>query len=115
MTNPNTPRPLGEDGRPIVGFDGIDTVWLAVPITAYGDSVDHLTFRRPNGKDFRACGIPMKFGAQGETIIDTNSLMRLIERLANVPASAVDELDFEDLMAAQAAVVGFSRGSRSTS
>jgi hypothetical protein len=98
-----------------VGFDGKDTVWLAKSVDAYGDSIDKLTFRPPVAKDARACGMPFRLSADNELIIDLPALMRLAERLANVPQSTIDSLSLVDLTEVQKALMSFFTESPSTS
>jgi Phage tail assembly chaperone proteins, E, or 41 or 14 len=86
-----------------VGFDGNNTVWLAEPVLAYGDKINKLVFRRPKGKDERACGSPINL--QGD--ININSVFKLAARLAEVPDSTIDELDSADLIAVKMAVLSF--------
>jgi Phage tail assembly chaperone proteins, E, or 41 or 14 len=92
---------------PESGFDGNNTVLLATPIEAYGEKLDRLTFRRPNGKDVRACGSPLKIVIGSEPEIDSAVILRLAERLAGVPASAIDEIDAADILSVEMAVLSF--------
>lgn len=99
------------DPPPQVGFDGKDTVWLAKPVTAYGDRIDKLVFRTPNAKDMRLCGgLPFKLFTENDRqyqAIDQQTVFNYAVRLANVPASTLDSLSVRDMNAVTEAVSHF--------
>jgi hypothetical protein len=89
------------------------TFKLSKPISDTGGApLNEITLKVPNGGNLRRCGAPYVFeyrpGA-GEPLmhINTQSIAKLIEELAGVPAGSVDALSAPDFNELQGIVLGF--------
>ena len=71
---------------------------LSKPITAYGEEVSELELREPTTKDARIVNaLPYTFqDASGIPALVPQACARYIERLASLPASAVDQIALVD-------------------
>ena len=75
------------------------TITLSTPIEVHGDQVSSLTLRAPKAKQLR--DMPLK---QGMVMGD---LFPVAAACADVPPSAIDQLDASDLMQVMEVVGGF--------
>lgn len=75
------------------------TIQLGTPIEAHGETVSVLTLRRPKAKELR--DMPIK---QGMVMGD---LYAVAAACADLPTSAIDQLDAADLMQVMGVVGGF--------
>ncbi len=83
---------------------------LKKPIQAHGATVTSITLERPKGKEIAACGLPRHFLRRGKTIVmevDAEAIHAYISALGNIPPSSVDQIDAEDWMEVQEAVLDF--------
>jgi hypothetical protein len=74
-------------------------ITLDYPITVDGAKLNEITLRRPTVKDMRVARISGKDDATQE--------ITLIANLAQVPTSAVEDLDMSDFVKVQKALQGF--------
>ena len=72
---------------------------LTYPIQLEGDTVDAITIRRPQARDLKM----MEKSKEG----DIAKSIELIASLANIPPTAVDELDASDFQKVNEAVADF--------
>lgn len=100
-------RGLDGEGHPIDGTrknaDGTVTLFLETPVTVMSQALSDLTIKRPRGKEMR--GLDAEKGAVG-------AALKYLSTLANVPPSAVDQLDGADIKAAGDIIKGFMRKTR---
>lgn len=78
------------------------SVSLSVPITAHGESIDVLTFRAATLKDLRQLD-----NVRG----DIGKVAKLIEVLAGIPPSSVDQIAGKDLPKISEVLADFLGGS----
>lgn len=83
------------------------TVPLGTPIQAHGEELKALTLRKPTGKDIRLTGMPHRFNAEAEVVMDAAVISKYVVLLAGIPLSAVDSLEPDDWMAVMTGVMGF--------
>lgn len=96
---------------------------LNKPINVFGERVDELTFREPNGADVIKCGFPFAFGlGDGGRKIDTEVIGRYIQvigcvpegvgrkAIQGLPPGSVAQLSPVDFVRAVNEVVGFFSG-----
>ncbi len=81
------------------------TIQLSNPISAHGQQVTELQLDRPKVKHLKA--MDRVEGQIGKTAV-------LIEKLANIPASSVDEISTHDLVKIGEALSDFLPGSLQT-
>jgi len=89
---------------------------LLDPIEAHGSEITTLEFRKPNGADIRACGVPFSFQPteDGGIIMHPNAgpISAMISRLCNIPPSSVGMLSAPDWQAASMELLSFFGASR---
>lgn len=95
-----------------------NTIALRKPLKVQGETVTHLTFRKPGVRDIRICGYPMRnmVGPDGRVNgVDQvpDVVARYIALLAEgmrMPPSVVDTMDVDDFDDASAVIVRFFMG-----
>lgn len=83
---------------------------LRKPVQAYGKEVAEITLRQPTGMDYLTYGNPIivDMASAGDQIVwDTRKVVPLLAALAQVPNSAITDLDVQDLVLLQWAIGGF--------
>lgn len=75
-----------------------ETIPLVAPITAHGEPITSLSFRRPTGQEVRAIkSLPYKFDKDEAVTLDMEAVMKYIAVCAAIPPTSVDQLDLCDL------------------
>lgn len=87
------------------------TVALSKPITAHGEEVSELTFRKPTTEDVMELGLPQlvvvsEDGSPGVEV-RTKVVGRYVARLAAIPANSVKALTIRDFNQCISVVMGF--------
>lgn len=88
------------------------TIKLSKPISAHGSDVDTLELREPTAGDVMELGYPfiaMVGDEGGGTGIEMRPkvVARYVALLGKIPPSSIAKMEVSDLMACQAAVMGF--------
>lgn len=82
-------------------------VSLSKPVKAHGNEIKELSFREPTAGDLR--GIQLAIGPGGLGF-ETDAIIDLAAKLADVPPSSLDKLPIGDLIAIGAQVGPFLAG-----
>lgn len=85
----------------------METIKLAHPIDAHGETVTQITIRKPKGGDVMDIGVPFKTEANGTALPDMGMMGAYISKLAGIPVSSVRNMEVADLMQAVQVVAGF--------
>ncbi|HEV7286022.1 MAG TPA: phage tail assembly protein [Kaistia sp.] len=82
------------------------TITLKRPITAHGEEVTKVTLRDLEAGDIIVCGYPLQINDGGATPI-AGAVAKYIERLGNLPASAIKKMHPADFSACLQVIIGF--------
>lgn len=96
----------------LAGFEAADVIHLSQPITAHGEELRELRLRRPTVKELREAGAPyliLNVGTGSGVVPNYDACGRLIEKICNIPPSAVDQLDPADFDEACLRLMGFTK------
>lgn len=88
------------------------TLKLEWPVESFDQEIAELTFRKPTGKDLRACGFPFIIltagdDEQGGVLPQAGPIAKYVTRLAGVSMSAVDKMSVNDLFQATQIIMDF--------
>lgn len=61
-----------------------------------GEEITQLTFREPTGADINRIGNPVRFNADGDTIIDDRRMMLVMANLSGVLSPILERMDPRD-------------------
>lgn len=82
------------------------TIYLANAKEAHGEPISAIKLRKPEGKDIRECGYPLRISDGGAEPL-AGPISKYISRLGGVPQHVADSLSADEWNQGMGIVLGF--------